>query len=80
MIETLHVDFDGHRLAYGVSGDGPALVVLNLYRRRADMIQARILSDRWRVFQIYPLGYGYSDRVPGYAGEALPGQILGVLD
>ena len=80
MIQTLYVDFDGHRLACRVSGDGPALVVLNLYRRRPDMIQARMLSDRWRVVQISPLGYGYSDRVPGYAGEALADQILCVLD
>lgn len=78
--ERFHLDFDGHRLAYRVSGTGPALVVLSLYRRAADMPQARLLSDRWRVFQIAPLGYGYSDRVPGYAGEALVDQVLAVLD
>lgn len=72
--------FDGHRLAYRISGAGPALVVLNLYRRRPDMPQARILADRWRVFQISPIGYGYSERVPGYAGELLASQILAVLD
>jgi dienelactone hydrolase len=76
----LHLDFDGHRLAYRVSGRGPALVVLSLYRRRADMVEARLLSDRLQVFQIAPLGYGYSDRVPGYTGEQLPDQILAVLD
>lgn len=65
---------------YRVSGHGPALVLLSLYRRRADLVHARILSDRWRVFQVHPLGYGYSDRVPGYAGEDLAGQVLAVLD
>jgi pimeloyl-ACP methyl ester carboxylesterase len=78
--EILHLDFDGHQLAYRVSGRGPALVVLNLYRRRPDMVQARMLSDRFQVFQIAPLGYGHSERVPGYAGELLPDQILAVLD
>jgi pimeloyl-ACP methyl ester carboxylesterase len=80
LTETRQLDFDGHRLAYRVAGDGPALVVLSLYRRRADVPQARLLSDRWRVFQVHPLGYGYSERVPGYAGEALVDQVLAVLD
>jgi pimeloyl-ACP methyl ester carboxylesterase len=74
------IEFDGHRLAYRVAGSGPALVVLNGYRRRADLVQMRVLSDRWRVFQIDPIGYGYSDRVPGYADEALTGHVLSVLD
>ena len=80
MSEARHIDFDGHRLAYGVTGQGPALVVLHLYRRREDNVRARLLSDRCQVFQIAPLGYGYSDRVPGYAGEALASQITAVLD
>lgn len=80
MTETRQLDFDGHRLAYRVSGDGPALVVVSLYRRREDVIQARVLDDRWRIFQIQPLGYGYSERVPGYAGEVLVDQVLAVLD
>ncbi len=80
MTETRQLDFDGHRLAYRVTGEGPALVVLSLYRRRQDLIQARVLGDRWRVFQIHPLGYGYSERVHGYAGEALSDQVLAVLD
>jgi hypothetical protein len=80
MTETRYVDFDGHRLAYRMSGNGPALVVLNLYRRRQDMIQAGMLSATCQVFQVAPLGYGYSDRVPGYAGERLGEQVLRVLD
>ena len=80
MSETQYVDFDGHRVAYRVAGEGPALVVLHLYRRREDVIQLRLLTDRWQVFEIAPLGYGRSDLVPGYAGEALPDEILAVLD
>ena len=80
MSETLHVTFDGHRIAYRVAGEGPALVVLNLYRGRDDVVQLRLLSDAWQVFEVAPLGYGRSERVPGYAGEALADQILAVLD
>jgi pimeloyl-ACP methyl ester carboxylesterase len=80
MSETHHVEFDGHRVAYRVAGDGPAVVVLHLYRRREDRIHLRLFSDRWQVFEVAPLGYGRSDRVPGYSGEALPDQILTVLD
>ena len=78
--ETLHLEFDDHRIAYRVTGRGPALVVLSLYRRREDMVHVRLLSGRWQVFQIAPLGYGSSERVPGYAGKVLPDQILAVLD
>jgi pimeloyl-ACP methyl ester carboxylesterase len=77
--QPCHVDFDGHRLVYRVSGEGPALVVLNLYRRR-DLMQSRVLSHQWQVFELCPLGYGYSDRVPGYAGELLVPQVHAVLD
>ena len=80
MSETRFVDFDGHRVAYRVAGEGPALVVLHLYRRREDVVQLRLLSSRLQVFEIAPLGFGRSDRVPGYAGEALTAQILTVLD
>ena len=80
MSEIHHVDFDGHRVAYHVAGQGPAVVMLNLYRRREDRMRARLVQNGWQVFHVAPLGYGYSDRVPGYAGEALPDQILTVLD
>lgn len=39
-----------------------------------------MLSDRWQLFHITPVGYGRSDHVPGYAGAALADQILAVLD
>jgi pimeloyl-ACP methyl ester carboxylesterase len=80
MTPTRYLDFDGHRLAYRVAGEGPALVVLQLYRRREAAVQLRRLSDAWTVFEVSPLGYGRSDRVPGHAGERLAGQVLAVLD
>jgi pimeloyl-ACP methyl ester carboxylesterase len=80
MTPTRYLEFAGHRLAYRVAGEGPALVVLQLYRRREDVVQLRSLSHRWKVCEIAPLGYGRSDRVPGYAGERLADQVLAVLD
>ena len=56
------------------------MAVISLYRKRGDMIQAQVLSDRWRVIQIQPLRYGYSQRVAGYAGEVLADQVMAVLD
>lgn len=73
------IRFDGHDLAFRVVGEGPALVVLNLYRR-PETPQSRLLTDRWQVIELCPLGYGYSDRVPGYAGERLVEQVHAVLD
>lgn len=81
--ESLALDFDGHRLAYRVSGrrgDLPAVVVIGQYWRREDDVQVEMLGDRSQVFHITPVGYGTSDRVPGYAGEALPDQVAAVLD
>jgi pimeloyl-ACP methyl ester carboxylesterase len=78
--DTHHVDFDGHRLAYRVSGRGPAVVIVSQYWRKEDEVYSRLLSHRWQVFRVTPVGYGHSGRVPGYAGEALTGQIVAVLD
>jgi pimeloyl-ACP methyl ester carboxylesterase len=79
-LATRTVDFDGHRLAYRVNGRGPALVIVSQYWRSEDEVHVRLLGDRWAVFHITPVGYGKSDRVPGYAGEALAPQVLAVLD
>lgn len=79
--ETLAVDFDGHRLAYRLSGRGPALVYISQYWRRAtDEVHVRLLADRCKLFHITPVGYGMSDRVAGYAGSALVDQVHAVLD
>jgi pimeloyl-ACP methyl ester carboxylesterase len=80
MTDVQYTDYDGHRLAYRIAGDGPAIVVLHLYRRREPLIHLRLLRDAYSVFEIAPLGYGRSDRVPGYANEALAAQVLSVLD
>jgi hypothetical protein len=56
------------------------LVVVGQYWRGEDEVRTRLLSERWQVFHITPIGYARSDRAPGYAGEALPGQVLAVLD
>lgn len=77
--ETLALDFNGHRLVYRVSGRGPALVVISQYWRREDEVHVRRLADGWQVHHITPVGYGASDRVPGYAGEALAEQVAAVL-
>jgi pimeloyl-ACP methyl ester carboxylesterase len=77
---TRYLDFDSHRLAYRVSGGGPALVVISQYWRKDVEVHTRLLGDHWQLFHITPVGYGLSDRVPGYAGEALPEQVLAVLD
>jgi pimeloyl-ACP methyl ester carboxylesterase len=77
---THSLDFDGHRLTYRASGRGPALVVVSQYWRREDEVRVRLLSDCWQLFEITPVGYGQSDRVPSYAAEALPDQVLAVLD
>jgi pimeloyl-ACP methyl ester carboxylesterase len=77
---TLEFDYDGHRLAYRVSGRGPVLVVIGQYWRKVSDVAAQLLENQYLVVQITPVGYGQSDRVPGFAGEALAGQVLAVLD
>ena len=78
--ETLSLEFDGHRLAYRVSGQGPALVYISQYWRREDAVHVELLGDRCQLFHITPVGYGKSDRVPGYAGKALADQVVAVMD
>ncbi len=56
------------------------MVLLSQYWRKEDEARTSLLSERWQVFQITPVGYGRSDRVPGYAGEALSDQVVAVLD
>lgn len=74
------LDFDGHRLAYRVCGRGPAVVIVSQYWREDDEVHVRLLSDRWQLFHVTPVGYGKSARVPGYAGQALCDQVVAVLD
>ena len=78
--QELALDFEGHRLVYRVSGEGPAIVVLSQYWRGEAVARARLLASNHRVFEITPVGYGRSDRVPGYAGDSVARQVLAVLD
>jgi pimeloyl-ACP methyl ester carboxylesterase len=78
--ELRYLDIEGHRLAFREVGSGPILIVLNLYRRRAALVDPKSLADRFRLIQVMPIGFGYSDRVPGYAGERLAHQLHVVVD
>jgi hypothetical protein len=62
--DTHSLDFGEHRLAYRTRGRGPAVVIVSQYWRKKDEVQAGLLSHRWQLFHITPLGYGRSDRVP----------------
>lgn len=79
-IQTDYLIFEGRRLAYRVSGSGPALVVLSQYWRSPSAALARALNPDWQVFQITPIGFGLSDRVPGYTGARTTNQVTAVLD
>jgi pimeloyl-ACP methyl ester carboxylesterase len=78
--QTRFVDFDSHRLAYRAAGEGPAIVVLRNDRLRRDFAQARLLRGSRRVVEVYPLGYGRSDRPPDHPVETMPDQVHAVAD
>ena len=68
------------RIAYRVSGTGPALVLMKNNRRPPDYPVAELLSRRFRVLQIHPVGFGASDRPEGYDFGSIGEQVLAVLD
>lgn len=76
---TRFLVFDGYRLAYRVSGQGPPLVLLSQYWRGGFEALAQRLRSHWQVFQVTPIGYGESERVAGYAGEAMADQVAAVV-
>lgn len=80
MTEMRHIDVDGHRLAYRVAGDGPAIVVLRNDRLRRDFPQMALLRGSRKVLEIYPLGWGRSDRPPDAPVELMPDQVRAVAD
>lgn len=49
-------------------------------RRPLDFPTATVLSDRFRVLQIHPVGFGASDRPADYAFGSIDAQVLAVLD
>jgi pimeloyl-ACP methyl ester carboxylesterase len=78
--EERHVIFDGHRIAYRMGGEGPAIVFLRQNHARLDSPPLRYLRQSYQVLQIDPLGHARSDRPPRYPAETLPDQVLSVLD
>ncbi|RZU19653.1 hypothetical protein EV645_1869 [Kribbella rubisoli] len=75
-----YADLAGARIAYRASGSGPALVLIKNNRRPPDHPIAAWLSQRFRILQIHPVGFGASDRPNKYDFGSIGDQILTVLD
>ncbi|GAA3144089.1 pimeloyl-ACP methyl ester carboxylesterase [Kribbella aluminosa] len=75
-----YVERAGARIAYRVSGSGPALVLLKNKRRPPDYAISDFLAERFRVFQLHPVGFGASDRPDAYDFGSINDQVLAVLD
>jgi pimeloyl-ACP methyl ester carboxylesterase len=74
------VSFAGHDIAYRVAGRGAVLVLVKPHRYPRDYRQLGLLSDRYRVIQVEPLGFGASDRPHDYPDVGIHEQILAVAD
>ena len=62
-IPVRHLELNGVRLRYLVTGDGPALVLLHTLRTQLDMFQ-RVVPELAKHFRVYALdypGHGWSD-------------------
>jgi pimeloyl-ACP methyl ester carboxylesterase len=70
----------GARIAYRASGSGPALVLMKNNRRPLEYPVADLLSQRFRVLQIHPAGFGASDRPDDYDFGSIGRQVCAVLD
>jgi pimeloyl-ACP methyl ester carboxylesterase len=75
-----YVTLNGARIAYRISGEGRALVLMANNRRPLDFPAAAELSQRFRVVQIHPIGFGASDRPDDYDFGSIGEQVLAVLD
>ncbi|HWD84001.1 MAG TPA: hypothetical protein VG497_34100 [Kribbella sp.] len=75
-----YVEHAGARIAYRANGSGPALVLLKNNRRPLDYPITEFLGQRFRVFQIHPVGFGATDRPAEYAFGNVGTQVLAVLD
>lgn len=75
-----YVTLEGARIAYQVSGTGPDIVMIKNNRRPLNLPAARLASDRFRVFEIHPVGFGASDRPESYAFGSIAAQVLAVMD
>src|SRR3954452_18159909 len=58
----------------------PVLVVLRLHRFPKERIPFRLLSGRFAVIEVDPLGFGDSDRTLEYPQGGVHEQVLAVLD
>ncbi|MFF1816087.1 alpha/beta fold hydrolase [Kribbella sp. NPDC058245] len=70
----------GARVAYQVSGSGPALVLLKNNRQPRDFPAVSWLADRFRIVEVHPVGFGASDRPTTYDFGSIGAQVLTVLD
>lgn len=75
-----YVERAGARIAYRVSGSGAALVLLKNNRRPLDYAISDYLAERFRVFQVHPVGFGASDRPDVYDFGSIGEQVIAVLD
>lgn len=74
------LEVDGAAVAYRSAGAGPAIVLIKNNRRPLDFGPVAFLTDRFRVLQVQPVGFGASDRPEEYAFGSIDRQVLAVLD
>ena len=75
-----HVTLDGARIAYQVTGSGPAIVVIKNNRRPPDYGAVPLLAHSFSVFQVHPVGFGASDRPGRFEFGDIAQQLLAVMD
>ena len=68
------------RIAYRIGGHGPAIVLMKNNRRPLDYPVTEMLSERFTVVQLHPVGFGASDRPHDYDFGSIGEQVLAVLD
>jgi len=73
------VEHAGHGISYQVAGDGPAVVLVKPHRQPRVYELVPLLSDRYTVIQIEPLGFGASDRPSDHPEDGVSEQVLTVL-
>lgn len=74
--------FCDHRISYCVVGSGPPLVVPKPHRGKRNALYGWVpwLASRYTVFQVEPLGHGWSDRPRDHPTVGIHEQIHTVLD
>lgn len=71
-------DFDGRRVRYGISGDGPPIVMVHGTPWSSFNLRhlIRALSQDFTVYYHDLLGYGQSDKLPGDVSLGIQNQVL----